>query len=202
MSFEIKDNSCLVVIDLQNDFCSNGSLEICKNQEIAPSVNFLINYFRDAKKMVLASKDWHPQNHISFKENQKIYKNSDLAIWPKHCVQNTYGSEFISELEVQKINEIFIKGFIPETEQYSVLNSVNKNLCSQTMLEYLIKKGFKTVYLCGIALEYCVISSALDFVKNHFECYLILNAIASASKQAWEKVLEICKRNNIKIIKY
>lgn len=57
MDFEIKDNSCLIVIDLQNDFCSNGSLEICKNEEIAPPVNFLINYFYDAKKIVLASKD-------------------------------------------------------------------------------------------------------------------------------------------------
>lgn len=202
MDFEIKDNSCLIVIDLQNDFCSNGSLEICKNEEIAPPVNFLINYFYDAKKIVLASKDWHPQNHISFRENQNIYKFSDLSVWPKHCVKNTYGSEFIAELETQKISEIFIKGFIPEMEQYSVLKSVNQNLASQTMLEYLKQKHIKTVYLCGIALEYCVISSALDFVKNHFECYLILNATVSASKQAFEEVLEICKINNIKIIEY
>lgn len=92
------ENSALIIVDVQNDFCEGGSLPVKKSSEIIPKINKVRKYF----KHVIFTKDWHPENHVSFKINHpnldELKKEIVENLWPVHCVQNTYGAQLHKDI--------------------------------------------------------------------------------------------------------
>jgi nicotinamidase/pyrazinamidase len=170
------NNTALILVDLQNDFCQGGSLAVPFGDELIPLANELQNCF----DLVVATKDWHPQNHISFASNHpgenvgamiKVH-GIDQILWPDHCVQNTKGAEFHAGLVTKHIQRVFYKGTDPFVDSYSTFYD-NEHLRSTGLSEYLHSKGVTDIYIMGLATDYCVKYSCLDAAKLNFNVSVI-----------------------------
>lgn len=146
----------LLIVDVQNDFCAGGSLAVPDGEKVVPVINILMNHF----KLIVASKDWHPENSNHFKK------------WPKHCIKDTYGAAFYPQLDDEKIPRVFLKGTGVNDDGYSAFDATNENLD-----EFLRSSLVNDLYVCGLATDYCVMASALDARKKGFKVYAIRDAI-------------------------
>ena len=156
----------LVVVDFQNDFCSGGSLAICGAEDILPLINSLIIQAYEANSLIVASRDWHPKNHISFQQRG--------GPWPEHCVQGSFGAQFHPNLKLPSTAKIISKGMDSETDQYSAYD--------KTDLNYLMQQNkICRVFIVGLALDYCVKATAIDAARLGFETHLIINATKSVT---------------------
>jgi nicotinamidase/pyrazinamidase len=142
----------LIIVDLQNDFMPNGALPIAGADEIVQPINELM---RTGKyNLIVATQDWHPPNHCSFKK------------WPKHCVQGTPGAELHPGLDQRKISAIFRKGMHPKKEEYSVFESKN----GPGILSSIILFRIDIIDIVGLAFDYCVRFTAVDakdYARGH-----------------------------------
>ncbi|SHI61249.1 nicotinamidase/pyrazinamidase [Tangfeifania diversioriginum] len=169
----------LILIDIQNDFIPGGSLEVPSGDEIIPVVNNLQEKF----DLVVATQDWHPQNHMSFASNHKGKEpfemielgGMDQILWPDHCVQDSKGAEFHPELNTTKIETIFRKGMDSEIDSYSGFYD-NGHKKSTGLAGYLREKGATELYFCGLAADVCVYYSIKDAQKEGFSATLIEDA--------------------------
>jgi len=169
----------LMLIDIQNDFVPGGSLEDPGGDEIIPVVNNLQEKF----DLVVATQDWHPQNHMSFASNHKGKEpfemielgGMDQILWPDHCVQDSKGAEFHPELNTTKIETIFRKGMDSEIDSYSGFYD-NGHKKSTGLAGYLREKGATELYFCGLAADVCVYYSIKDALKEGFSATLIEDA--------------------------
>ena len=155
-------NSALIVVDMQNDFLPGGSLEVPNSDTIIPVINEYIKFFEKEGALVVYTRDWHPENHISFKENG--------GIWPKHCVQNTKGAEFHKDVYLPKDYLIISKAFEPNIEAYSAFENTNLHLELQ-------KRNIKNLYVCGVATDYCVLQTVLSALELGYNVWLLVDAI-------------------------
>ncbi len=169
----------LLIVDVQNDFLPGGALEVKNGDQIIPIINQIQKEFQ----FIVATQDFHPTNHGSFANNhpgKKIGEYVTLGglsqiLWPEHCVQGTFGSEFHQDLNQNNWKTIFQKGKNPEVDSYSgFFDNARKE--STGLGDFLMKEGIKRVYITGLALDYCVKFTALDAVSLGFETYLIVDA--------------------------
>jgi nicotinamidase/pyrazinamidase len=150
---DITAKTALIVVDVQNDFCPGGPLAAPHGDQVVPVLNRYIKKFEAVGASVIATRDWHPVNHSSFKPNG--------GIWPVHCVQNTAGAEFHSDLHLPQDVLIISKGTDPGSDAYSGFQG--------TRLKDLLKKRkIQTVWIGGLATDYCVKSTVLDAAKSGF----------------------------------
>lgn len=169
----------LILIDIQNDFIPGGSLAVPKGEEIIPVVNDLQEKF----DLVVATQDWHPQNHISFASNhggKEPFDKIDLGdmeqiLWPDHCVQNSEGAEFHSGLKTTKVEAVIRKGMDPKIDSYSGFYD-NGHKKSTGLAGYLKEKGVNELYFTGLAADVCVYFSIKDGLKEGFSATLIEDA--------------------------
>jgi len=152
----------LLIVDVQNDFCTGGALATKGGEEVAPVINEIAHKF----DLVVASKDWHPEQTVHFDK------------WPAHCVQGTHGADFHADLNTAVIDQVVEKGTANVDDGYSAFEATNLNLT-----QYLKSKDIDTVYVCGIATDYCVLSTALDAVKQGFNTFVIIDAIRAVNLQ-------------------
>jgi nicotinamidase/pyrazinamidase len=158
----LKD-AALILVDIQNDFCPGGALGVRGGDEIIPVVNQLISAF----PLVIASQDWHPANHISFK--------AQGGPWESHCVQNSHGADFHRDLDQRNIRLIFHKAFTQDRDAYSAFEGIDQDGRS---LDVALKDlGVKKIYIAGLATDYCVRATALDGLKNGYEVFVIEDAV-------------------------
>lgn len=157
------ENTALVLVDIQNDFCPGGALAVPEGDQIVPVVNGLLDRFA----LIVASQDWHPPNHISFKERG--------GPWPPHCVQGTPGAEFHPELNVSKIDMLVRKAASPERDAYSAFEAADEK--GHTLGTLLKGRGIKTLYIAGLATDYCVRATALDALADGFEVFVVTDAV-------------------------
>jgi nicotinamidase/pyrazinamidase len=140
----------LIVVDLQNDFCSGGALAVAGGEEVIEPIDRLARELN----FVLATRDWHPPDHRSFA--------TQGGPWPVHCVQGTAGAELRPELDRVRIDAVVDAGQRREHEGYSGFE--------QTALERLLReRGVRRVHVAGLALDYCVKHTALDARRLGFE---------------------------------
>lgn len=146
----------LLIVDVQNDFCPGGALPVPEGDKVISVINRLINRF----PLVVASKDWHPEDSVHFEK------------WPKHCIRNTHGADFHPELNKEKIDRVFLKGTGNKDDGYSAFEATNIDL-----EHFLKERNVSELYITGLATDYCVKASAIDAVKKGFKTYVILDGV-------------------------
>ena len=174
-----KDNTALILIDIQNDFCPGGALEVGEGNEIVEVANKLQEKFR----VKIATQDWHPPNHTSFASNHldklpfstiEMFYGTQV-LWPDHCIQGKKGAEFHPKLITESIDLIIRKGFRTEIDSYSAFFD-NDHKTPTGLGGYLKARGINSIYLCGLALDFCVYFSAIDGVNLDFKVNVIKDA--------------------------
>ena len=191
----------LLIVDVQNDFCEGGSLEIKEAKEIIPTINNLMDKF----DLIIATQDWHPWNHVSFASQHKHKKPFDTitldgitqVLWPDHCIQGTNGSNFHKLLDTNKFHYIVRKGYRRSIDSYSAF--FENDGITPTYLENLFKPTDDfVIYVCGLALDYCVKFTASDARKIGCNTYVILDACKSISDS--DVVVQELNKKGIKTI--
>jgi nicotinamidase/pyrazinamidase len=182
--FDIKKNSALIVVDMQNDFLPGGALAVNEGDQIIDSINELTKKFHESKRTyVIFSQDWHPPNHASFASQHEGKLPGDPiegingigpVLWPDHCVQNTKGAEINKNINLEYGIAIIQKGDNPQIDSYSAFFENDKK--TQTGLADLLKKKkVKNVYVCGLATDYCCFYTAMDAKLLGFNVFFIEN---------------------------
>lgn len=194
----------LVIIDVQNDFIPGGSLAVPEGDQIVA----LINKLQEEFDLVIATQDWHPRDHSSFAANhpgknefEKIeLHGQEQVLWPVHCVQNSDGAKFHTDLKSAKIETIFRKGTSKEIDSYSGFFD-NAHLKSTGLAGYLKEKGTDELFFCGLAAEYCVYFSVMDALKEGFSATLIEDATRPLDVEDFQQAKENILKAGGKIIK-
>jgi nicotinamidase/pyrazinamidase len=162
MRLKLTKYDALVIVDVQRDFCPGGALAVPDGDAVVQPLNSYIEVFKSANLPIVATRDWHPPNHISFREHG--------GLWPPHCVQGTEGAEFHPQLKLPEETLIISKATQPDLEAYSGFEG--------TELESLLKsKGVKRLFVGGLATDYCVKMTVLDALKLGFTTFLLEDAI-------------------------
>ncbi|ADQ14729.1 bifunctional nicotinamidase/pyrazinamidase [Halanaerobium hydrogeniformans] len=194
----------LLAVDLQNDFYEDGALAVPAASKINQKVNELLE--SEEYEIIVASQDWHPQNHRSFASvhGEKAFTPYDKeeglgpVLWPDHCVQKSEGAEFNSEVKTHKFDYILRKGTDPEVDSYSAFQD---NDGSDLGLAALLKSfGIEEVDICGLAYDVCVKYTALDSVKNAFKTNIIQAASAAVNPDEIEKCNQELKQAGVNLI--
>ncbi len=168
----------LILVDLQNDFCFGGALEVPEGNAVIPVANALMEEF----DLVVATQDWHPADHGSFAANHPWRKPGQIielnglpqVLWPIHCVQESFGAEFVPALDTEKITRVFVKGTDPGIDSYSGFFD-NGRRKSTGMGEWLREQGHEELFIMGLATDYCVKFTALDALDLGFRTHLVVD---------------------------
>ncbi|RYP67754.1 hypothetical protein DL771_007087 [Monosporascus sp. 5C6A] len=206
----------LLVVDLQEDFCPpNGSLAVPNGRDIAPAVNQLL-----AAPFVIriATKDWHPADHISFAPNHEgkqpytdyvkvvnphnAAETEETRLWPVHCVQGTPGAELIPELNVGQIDKTIEKGTDPRVEMYSPFYDQFKSprVYDSGLVAVLREHRVTDVYVVGLAADYCVKSAAVDAAKEGFRTYLVEEGTRAVDATGWPACRRGIEEAGVKVV--
>lgn len=155
---DLRSGDALLIVDMQNDFCPGGALGVPEGDQIIPELNDLMAEAARLHIPVFATRDWHPSNHISFKQRG--------GIWPPHCIQETFGAEFHSRLEWPKGTVIVSKATGPDTESYSAFGDTD-------LAQRLRTLNIERIWVAGLALDYCVKETALDGKRLGFDVHVL-----------------------------
>jgi nicotinamidase/pyrazinamidase len=152
----------LIVVDVQNDFLPQGALAVLQGGAVVPALNRYIAEFVRQGLPVIATRDWHPRQHCSFREQG--------GPWPPHCIAGTSGAGFPQNLALPPGVRVVSKGTRPETDAYSGFEGTD--LAAQ-----LRALGCTRVFIGGLATDYCVRASALDALTEGFEVVVLEDAV-------------------------
>lgn len=175
----ISPRTALLVIDVQNDFIPGGQLAVPEGDLIVPLINRLAEHF----KQVVIAQDWHPAGHTSFASSHPGRQPYDViqlpygeqTLWPDHCIQGSHGAEFHSGLDLPHAQLIIRKGCNPDIDSYSAFLEADR-VTTTGLAGYLKERGIDTVYMVGLALDFCVMFSALDARAAGFNAFVVLDA--------------------------
>lgn len=158
--------SALIVVDVQNDFCPGGALAVPQGDKVIPPLNELAADFAREGLPVVATRDWHPEDHESFE--------AQGGPWPPHCVQGTDGAAFHPELDLPDETVEIKKGTDPDAEAYS--GFLGADAGGRPLAEVLRGEGVERVFVGGLATDYCVKETTLDALDEGFEAFLLRDA--------------------------
>lgn len=188
----------LLIVDVQNDFCPGGALEVPNGDAIIPVINKLSKQF-DA---VIQTQDWHPGGHSSFASShagKAPFDTIDMpygeqVLWPDHCIQGSKGAAFHPDLDTTRSQLVIRKGFRKDIDSYSAFYE-NDNSTPTGLAGYLRERNIDTLYTVGLATDFCVKWSVLDGLKEGFDLYVIEDAvkgidIEGSVDQAWTEMLD------------
>ncbi len=165
-------NEALIVIDVQNDFCAGGALEVPEGDAVVPVINAMMNDFAT----VVFTQDWHPPRHSSFASEHAGKAPFDSVempygpqiLWPDHCVQGSHGAAFHPMLRTDPAQLIVRKGFRRAIDSYSALFE-NDHVTPTGLEGYLRERGITALTMVGLATDFCVKFSALDAARRGFD---------------------------------
>jgi nicotinamidase/pyrazinamidase len=149
----------LLVVDVQRDFCPGGALAVPHGDDVVPVIDRLLGV---ADWMTVATRDWHPADHCSFK--------AQGGIWPPHCVAGTEGAAFHPALDQSRIRTVVSKAVTRDAEAYSGFQGTD-------LAARLAARGIRRVFVCGLATDYCVKATALDARRAGLDVVVIEDAI-------------------------
>jgi nicotinamidase/pyrazinamidase len=196
----------LILVDLQNDFCFGGALSVKDGNAVIPIANKLMDEF----DLVIATQDWHPANHESFAAVHYFRRPGQVmdlygleqVLWTIHCVQGTFGAEFVQNLKEEKIDAVFQKGTDIKVDSYSGFFDNGKRN-STGLHDYLQKKGVTEVYVMGLALDFCVKHTAEDAIDLGYKTHLILEGCRAVNLNEGddEKTVQYLETKGVNIIR-
>ena len=178
--------SALILVDIQNDFVPGGALAVQGGDEVAPIANACMGEY----DLVVATQDWHPSGHLSFASQHATKSVGDLVevdglsqiLWPDHCVQGSFGAEFLKSLNQDGIDRVFQKGTLPNRDSYSGFFD-NGGQHATGLGDFLKEQNVATTHVMGLATDYCVKFTALDSARLGFETHLILTGCRGVELQ-------------------
>jgi nicotinamidase/pyrazinamidase len=200
----MQNKRILIIVDLQNDFIPEGALAVNEGDRIIP----LINKLQEKFDLVVATQDWHPEDHASFaKVHGKqpgdviLLNGMPQVLWPVHCVQNTWGARLVSTFDTHKIDRVFFKGVDKKIDSYSAIYD-NAKLRGTGLEEYLLEKNIQEIFIAGLATDYCVKYTALDAHALGYSTTVILDACRGVELTSGDidKAIEEMKSAGIKIV--
>lgn len=162
----------LIVVDVQKDFCPGGALPIKDGDKIVPILNRWIEAAMAKGVPVYISRDWHPINHLSFKQRG--------GPWPPHCIQDSDGALFHPDLRVPESAIKVTKGVRFDQDQNSVFDQTG-------LAEQLRYDGVRRLFVGGLAEDVCVLATVLDGCQEGFEVVLISDATRPVTIQGGEE---------------
>lgn len=212
--------AALIIVDFQEDFCPpTGSLAVAGGRDIAPTINTLLTY---PFTLRIATKDFHPRDHISFASNHPAPDNKPFEslitisnpsnpdenvtslLWPDHCIQGTKGADLVPELDQTKIDHVVQKGLDRKVEMYSAFAAPFSNppYAESGLGELLKEKSITHVYCVGLAFDYCVRCTAVDAAKLGFKTYVVDEGCRAVdpSTMARKAVQESLEQHGIEIV--
>lgn len=183
--------AALLVVDIQNDFCTGGALAVPGSERVVEVMN---RYLADAEKRglpVYASRDWHPEVTTHF----KAYGGT----WPVHCVQGTPGAAFHPELRLPPDTIVVTKGEHPERHGYSAFEGRTPD--GSPLLDDLRRRGVSHLYVGGLATDYCVKQSVLDALDAGLQVTVLDDAVAGVDVAAGDsaRALDEMRRKGARI---
>ncbi|HEU4624561.1 MAG TPA: nicotinamidase [Steroidobacteraceae bacterium] len=152
----------LIIVDVQRDFLPGGALAVPDGDKVIPVLNRYIAEFASRNLPIYATRDWHPANHCSFREQG--------GPWPPHCVAETPGAEIPTDLQLPAGTEVISKARTPEKDAYSGFQGTD-------LLERLRARGCTRVFVGGLATDYCVKQTVLDARANGLDVVVLEDAI-------------------------
>ena len=177
----------LILVDIQNDFMPGGSLAVPEGDRIVPVANELMRHF----DLVVATQDWHPPDHLSFASQHADCDVGDVIeldgleqiLWPDHCVQGTTGAEFVAELNRGVMDRVVRKGTDRRIDSYSGFFD-NGHRKATGLGDFLRERGTDSVYLVGVATDYCVKFTALDARRLGLQTYVVADGCRGVERKA------------------
>jgi nicotinamidase/pyrazinamidase len=163
----MQGNNALIIVDVQNDFCPGGALGVSNGDEVIPLLNRYIEKFRAAGLPIIATRDWHPRKTTHFKDYG--------GIWPAHCIQESHGAAFHSDLQLGSDTIVVSKGMAANEDSYSAFQA--KNDSGTPLAELLRGLNVERIFVGGLATDYCVKHTALDGIKERFRVVVLGDAI-------------------------
>ena len=182
----IEDTDALIVVDVQNDFCSGGALAVPQGETVVSPINRIMGKFEH----IVFSRDWHPADHCSFSDTPEFRDGS----WPPHCIQDTPGAEFRGDLRVPLDAYFILKGTDPLIEQYSAFSEPG-------LTEWLRRRGVKQVFIAGLTMEYCVRCTALDALKQDFGVWVVADAVLAVAVDAGKAAMEELHKAGVQFLR-
>lgn len=181
----------LIIVDVQNDFLPGGSLAVSDGDIIVPVINTL----QDKFELVVATQDWHPEDHGSFASNHEgkepfdktMLEGLEQILWPDHCVQSSKGADFSGKLNNKRIEAIFRKGMEKQIDSYSGFFDNGKKKATG-LADYLRGRGVERVFIAGLAADVCVGFTTLDALELGFETFVIEDATKPIDEQNWKEM--------------
>lgn len=193
--------SALIMIDVQNDFCPGGALAVPDGDAVVAPLNAVAARIARSGGKVVATQDWHPRGHVSFasahpgaalfdvvavalprrksaghgREDVPAPDAVDQVLWPDHCVQASPGADFHPGLDLSPVNLIVRKGSDGAVDSYSAFFE-NDRVSSTGLDGWLKGLGIGTVFLGGLATDYCVFYSAMDALRLGFSTVVLEDA--------------------------
>ena len=190
------EDAALVVIDVQNDFCPGGALEVPGGDAVVP----VINRIAPRLPVCILAQDWHPPGHLSFAsshEGKSPFETTTLAygeqvLWPDHCVQGTDGAAFHRDLATDGADLVLRKGFRPSIDSYSAFYENDRSTVTG-LSGYLRSRGISRLFFVGLATDFCVAYSALDGAREGFEVAVVEDAcrgidLEGSLAAAWDQM--------------
>jgi nicotinamidase/pyrazinamidase len=199
MPMRLNADDALVVVDIQYDFLPGGSLAVAGGDEIIEPINALAQRFQH----VVQTQDWHPAGHISFASSHaglEPFQTIELpygpqVLWPDHCVIGTRGAEFSIAVDIPHVEAVIRKGYRETIDSYSGFKE-NDHTTQTGLAGYLKERGFKRLFICGLATDFCVAWTAQDGIAAGFETVVIEDATraidnAGSLAAAWKRMNEM-----------
>ncbi len=196
----------LLVVDVQNDFYETGALPVSD----ASKINVVINRaMKDpVYRVIVASQDWHPSNHMSFASNHGKEpftpfdngKGIGPVLWPVHCQQGTRGAEFHPDIESWRFDYIVRKGTHPHVDSYSIFR---ENDGTQLGTDGLLKSlEIEELDICGLALDYCLKYTVHDALITGFKTNVIINGTkgVETNKGEVQRTIDEFKKAGVELI--
>ncbi|HEY9238470.1 MAG TPA: bifunctional nicotinamidase/pyrazinamidase [Burkholderiaceae bacterium] len=171
--------SALIVVDVQNCFVTGGTLPVKDGEAVVPVINKLAAVFQN----IVITQDWHTPGHASFASThpgKKPFETARLSygtqvLWPDHCVQGTDDAALHKDLKLPTAQIIIRKGYHKAMDSYSAIEEADHK--TPTGLSgYLKQRGIETLYVTGLATDFCVAWTAMDARKAGFNVYVIEDA--------------------------
>jgi nicotinamidase/pyrazinamidase len=171
--------SVLIAVDVQNCFVEGGTLPVAKGSEVVPVINRISTAFEN----IVVTQDWHTKGHASFAsayDGKKPFETTKLSygtqvLWPDHCVQGTKDAELHKDLSLPSAQLIIRKGYHPKVDSYSAFMEADAKTATG-LSGYLKQRGIKTVFVTGLATDFCVAWTAIDARTAGFEVYVVEDA--------------------------